>query len=275
MNEATDGSRQTFEGRRAFTLVELLVVIAIILLLTAILVACVNRSIAITRRHVCGHNLKEMGVFWQTYLGDNDERFPQGVDADLWFGGWNSPYAIYKGWPWPRPLNVELEPTDPCGVTKPSAEIFHCPADRGGAPASPAERVYEVNGNSYAANIFLVGQDQVGTGDPRTQKLHKKINLRLKKMSRKKVTNNKDLVILAGDYGWVHQWYPNRALLLGKDVPASEGSVTEEDKRRREWHDKACHYNFLLLGGGVAFLEVEEMSYIVEGKYPIVPFRDP
>jgi prepilin-type N-terminal cleavage/methylation domain-containing protein/prepilin-type processing-associated H-X9-DG protein len=59
-----------------FTLVELLTVIAIIALLAALLLPALSRARERARAIICLNNTKQLGLAWQMYAGDNDERLP-------------------------------------------------------------------------------------------------------------------------------------------------------------------------------------------------------
>jgi prepilin-type N-terminal cleavage/methylation domain-containing protein/prepilin-type processing-associated H-X9-DG protein len=72
--------------RRAFTLIELLVVIAIISILAAILFPVFARARENARRTSCLSNERQLGMAFQQYFQDFDERFPllgKKVGADI------------------------------------------------------------------------------------------------------------------------------------------------------------------------------------------------
>ncbi len=63
--------------KKGFTLIELLVVIAIIAILAAILFPVFARARENARRSSCSSNIKQIGLGFQQYIQDYDEKFPQ------------------------------------------------------------------------------------------------------------------------------------------------------------------------------------------------------
>jgi prepilin-type N-terminal cleavage/methylation domain-containing protein len=64
------------EGRNGFTLIELLVVIAIIAVLASLLLPALAGAKAQAKLIKCISNQKQIGIAFQLYGGDNNERFP-------------------------------------------------------------------------------------------------------------------------------------------------------------------------------------------------------
>jgi prepilin-type N-terminal cleavage/methylation domain-containing protein/prepilin-type processing-associated H-X9-DG protein len=239
---------------KGFTLIELLVVIAVIAMLLAILMPVLAKVRIMARRLVCGNNLKQIAVAWNVYLSDNDEKFYQGVNANLNYGGWIG----IKNWS-PRPLNFYVGLPDK--VEDPEdAMIFKCPSDKGGFPgALLMEKVFQAVGTSYQTNIFLIGQNRCGAFSKNTKDLDKKISGQLPTTARD-IVSKPSLLLLIGDYGWINQWKP-------RPHPKPEW------KTLAEWHGKEDYHNMAFLDGHVKFQEIKKGYYVTE-EYSMLPFKD-
>ncbi len=93
------------KSRKAFTLIELLVVVAIIALLISILLPSLSRARELSKRLVCGTQVKGYGTAVKIYANDNEEHWPtptfnettgtgiewQVADVEIGFGDIDSP----------------------------------------------------------------------------------------------------------------------------------------------------------------------------------------
>jgi prepilin-type N-terminal cleavage/methylation domain-containing protein/prepilin-type processing-associated H-X9-DG protein len=90
------------QRHRAFTLIELLVVIAIIAILASMLLPALSRAKRRGQQTACVSNLRQIGISFSLYLGDNQERFPDRRDLKSSLPGGYHPWS---SWP----------PSDPRG----------------------------------------------------------------------------------------------------------------------------------------------------------------
>ncbi len=113
--------------RRAFTLIELLVVITIIAILAALLFPVFASAKRSAKQASCISNLHQAGAATLMYMSDEDDRFPNAVDAsDKWAPQiWDS-HPDWQARISSMPLLVDvLQPY--CK----NRDVFRCPGDTG------------------------------------------------------------------------------------------------------------------------------------------------
>lgn len=143
---------------RAFTLVELLVVIGIIALLVSFLLPALNRAREQARTVQCLSTLKQIGLAFNMYIGENKGWFPTQTSWNNLMGKkGSSPYYEAAG-EWTgfagepgitdeRKLNRYLQ----------TPEVLHCPSDIGDtlSPINSPDPCFEVYGTSYIVHWYI------------------------------------------------------------------------------------------------------------------------
>jgi len=178
-----------------FTLIELLVVIAIIAILMAILMPVLHRAREQGKRSVCLNNLKQLGLAWNLYADENDEKLVNGAagfsnqllswgdhrNELAWVGVcWHSNYQqgellpveqqikeIKKGALWPYCKNVQLYrcPTGLRGEMLHYAIMFSmnavCHAEVQGVPGAHVKKRTEIHNPAPAYRLVFIDEGWV------------------------------------------------------------------------------------------------------------------
>ena len=110
-------------AKPGFTLIELLVVIAIIAILAALLLPALARARQKGQRAVCLSNLKQIGLAFEMYLNDNNDRFPDRRDLKSRLPGCYHPWTT---WPPSDPRAGWAAPV--LQSENPNFTIWSCPA---------------------------------------------------------------------------------------------------------------------------------------------------
>jgi len=139
---------------KGFSLVELLVVIAITALLMSMMMPALNAARKQAMKVACQSNLKQWGLVWKVFTGDNNDRFLTGLD---WLGPLKSYYK------------------DPGVLLCPAARKTGPATDRGGSYRGGKNTVwrwdyrFENGGHrtftgSYGLNFWCTHSEEGGRG---------------------------------------------------------------------------------------------------------------
>jgi prepilin-type N-terminal cleavage/methylation domain-containing protein len=138
---------------RGFTLIELLAVVATIATLAALLLPILSRAKIKAQRTGCLSNLRQLGLAWTMYYGDNSgllvESYPVN-NTNAWIQG-DMKKPNEAG-------NAELIRQGKLYHYNQSTAIYHCPTDEGlsvSGKTYPTVRSYSMNGFMGGRNLVL------------------------------------------------------------------------------------------------------------------------
>jgi len=110
-------------GQTGFTLIELLVVIAVIGILAGILLPALARARESARRAACQNNMRQFGIIFSMYAGENEGDFPPAAPyGSVRSDGLSS--ALFEA---PQGSSIVPEYLTDTGIAR-------CPSDAGGDP---------------------------------------------------------------------------------------------------------------------------------------------
>jgi type II secretory pathway pseudopilin PulG len=154
--------RQKPIRRTAFSIIELLTVIATIAILAALLLPVLNKAKIKAQQTACSSNLRQLGLAWILYHGDNAGRLVESYP-------YNNPEAWVLG-DMKNPADTGNAELLKAGKLYPyiqkTVAIYHCPGDPG---VTLAGRTYPTV-RSYSMNSFMGARDtDVGPIPPTAQ----------------------------------------------------------------------------------------------------------
>jgi prepilin-type N-terminal cleavage/methylation domain-containing protein len=144
--------KKLIKQKSAFTLIELLVVIAIIAILAAMLLPALAAAKRKAQKINCVNNLKEVGLAFRVWEGDNGDKYPMAVSSA---SGGASEYVAHAG---PAVAGTPATTAENPGMVfmmmsneLGTAKILYCTSDNYHSTASTNFSYLSLLGNNYAS----------------------------------------------------------------------------------------------------------------------------
>ena len=150
--------KRILKQKKAFTLIELLVVIAIIAILAALLLPALAAAKRKAQRINCVNDLKQVGISFRLWEGDNNDRYPMAVDT-VKNGALEAVYSALSTTPTPAYNECVIFSCMSNEVNTP--KILFCPADNGiwVGPNNPAPGVVRAAATNWITFDPTIGQN--------------------------------------------------------------------------------------------------------------------